>query len=57
MIVEVQRGGTKQIGSQGCSPGNDAKMNPERCQAAETDIQTDGPTCAKSQGVAKNALL
>lgn len=57
MIVEAQRGGTKQIGSQGCSPGNDAKLNPERHQAAEKDIQTDGTAWTKSGGVAENALL
>lgn len=57
MIVEVQRGGTTQTGSQECSPGNDAKMNPERCQPAEKDIQTGRPTSAKSQSMAENGLL
>lgn len=56
MIVEAQRGDTKQIGSQGCSPGNDAKLNPERHQEAEEDIQAYGTAWAKSGGVAENAL-
>lgn len=57
MIVEVQRGDTTQIGSQGCSHGNDPKMNPERCQAAEKGIQAGRPTSAKSRNMAENGLL